>query len=170
MLLLRVEAMVWLVAPTVLLREEWSAAHREWGPGLQEDGFGLLASDDVESNIGFAEWVGRLESDTYTTYRWIIDDDRVVGGIAFRLPGHPDIAGAGHIGFGIRPSARRQGFASAALRSMLDVSREQGLDEVQLVCAANNSASTKTIEGAGGVMEGAVDTALGRARRYSIVL
>ena len=30
-----------LIAPTTRWHTAWLAAHREWGPGLHEDGFGL---------------------------------------------------------------------------------------------------------------------------------
>ncbi|MEU4715850.1 hypothetical protein AB0F73_19625 [Micromonospora purpureochromogenes] len=37
-----------LIAPTVHLHAAWLEAHDEWGPGVHEDGFGLLPSDEVE--------------------------------------------------------------------------------------------------------------------------
>jgi hypothetical protein len=49
-----------LIAPTVGLHAAWLEAHREWGPGLHKDGFGLWPTDEVESPDGFAAWVARL--------------------------------------------------------------------------------------------------------------
>jgi hypothetical protein len=49
-----------LVAPTIRLQDAWREAHEEWGPGMHEDGFGLLSEDDVESSVGFAAWLKRL--------------------------------------------------------------------------------------------------------------
>ncbi|MEU7861279.1 hypothetical protein [Nonomuraea sp. NPDC049141] len=67
-----------LIAPTARLHAAWLEAHAEWGPGVHEDGFGLLPSDAVDSTAGFAAWVTRLldESDQEKaavpcTYRWI---------------------------------------------------------------------------------------------------
>lgn len=84
-----------LVAPTVRLHAAWLESHREWGPGVHEDGFGLLPSDEVDSLEGFAAWVDRLTNDldqatasetgrSRCTYRWIADGDRVLGGISLR--------------------------------------------------------------------------------------
>jgi hypothetical protein len=42
---------------------------------------------------------------------------------------------AGHIGLGIRPSARRRGLATWALGRMLDEARVLGLDRVLAACA-----------------------------------
>lgn len=41
-----------LIAPTAELHAAWSAAHREWGPGVHEDGFGLRADDEAGSARG----------------------------------------------------------------------------------------------------------------------
>ncbi|MDG9673526.1 GNAT family N-acetyltransferase [Micromonospora sp. DH14] len=171
-----------LVAPTVRLHAAWLEAHDEWGPGLHEDGFGLQSTDEVRSSDGFAAWVTRLadRSDpedpqdagrVRCTYRWIVEDDRVLGGIALRhRPDDHLLRVAGHIGYGIRPSARRRGLATWALGRMLGTARTLGLGRVLLVCAADNVASAATIERLGGVLEGVRDTELGPARRYWITL
>lgn len=106
-----------LIAPTVRLHTAWLQAHKEWGPGPHEDGFGLRPSDEVESPAGFAAWVARLTDasdpakavnagETRCTYRWIVERDLVLGGIALRDGGSDYVSWAGHIGYGIRPSAR----------------------------------------------------------------
>ncbi|RAO34191.1 hypothetical protein PSN13_03058 [Micromonospora saelicesensis] len=171
-----------LVAPTVRLHAAWLEAHDEWGPGLHEDGFGLQSTDEVRSPDGFAAWVTRLvdwsgpdgpleDSRVRCTYRWIVEDDRVLGGIALRheLDDYLLRVG-GHIGYGIRPSARRRGLATWALDRMLGEARALGLDRVLLACEADNTASAKTIERLGGVLEDIRDTELGPARRYWITL
>jgi predicted acetyltransferase len=171
-----------LIAPTVHLHHAWLAAHDEWGPGLHEDGFGLRPSDEVRSPTGFAAWVTRLidESDPakpldgdrmHCTYRWIVEGDQVLGGIALRHRLNDFLLRAGgHIGYGIRPSARRRGVAAWALGRMLDEARLLGLDRVLIVCAPDNIASARTIERHGGVLEDVRDTELGPARRYWIAL
>jgi predicted acetyltransferase len=170
-----------LIAPTVRLRSAWLEAHAEWGPGLHEDGFGLGPSDEVYSPAGFAAWVARLtdQSDPAKTiaagkhrctYRWIVESDRVLGGTALRHGDDDYVLWAGHIGYGIRPSARRRGLATWALGRMLDEARVLGLDRLLAVCAVDNVASVKTIERCGGVFEGIRDTTFGPARRYWIEL
>jgi predicted acetyltransferase len=165
-----------LVAPTVLLHTAWREAHAEWGPGRHEDGFGLHPDDDVGSPAGFAAWVTRLTDQpersgpvppgrTCCRYRWIVESDRVLGGIALRH-GHDDVVSRlGHIGYGIRPSARRRGLASWALGKMLAEAWGSGLDRVLIVCEAGNIASARTIERHGGVLD---DDRHGGMRRYWI--
>jgi predicted acetyltransferase len=164
-----------LIAPTAQLHTPWLDAHAEWGPGVHEDGFGLLPTDEVDSPAGFAAWVARLiESEQVKggevscTYRWIVEGDRVLGGIALRHGFGEFVQVAGHIGYGIRPSVRRRGLAARALGRMLDEARVLGMDQVLLVCAADNVASIKTIERHGGVLHGIRATELGPARRYWI--
>lgn len=158
-----------LVAPTASLHAAWLDAHAEWGPGLHEDGFGLSPADEVESPAGFAAWVARLagESDR-ATCRWIVEGDRVLGGIALRHEFDDYVRWAGHIGYGIRPTARRRGLATWALGRMLDTARARGMDRVLVVCATGNVASARSIERAGGVFEEIRDTDHGPVRRYWI--
>ncbi len=158
--------MLELVEPTVLLRDAWLEAHDEWGPGLHEDGFGLASSDDVATAGGFQRWVERLNAEsssdegadppqTRSICRWVVEDGSVLGGIALRLGDNELTRRLGHVGFGIRPSARRRGVATWALGSILDVARSLGMEQVLLVCDPDNVASAKTIESLGGILESA---------------
>jgi predicted acetyltransferase len=175
-----------LIAPTVRLHGAWLEAHEEWGPGLHEDGFGLRPSDEVASPAGFADWVTRLvaQEDTATTaaagrvhctYRWIVESGRVLGAIALRHEYSDFVRQAGHIGYGIRPSARRRGLATWALGEMLGEARGLGLDRVLIVCEAGNVGSARTIEGHGAIpeeisLEEVKETSNGSFRRYWIML
>lgn len=170
-----------LVAPTHRLAAAWQEAHREWGPGSHEDGFGLHVDDDLESSVGFAAWLARLalQSDpdvppppgmVHCTYRWIVEDDRVLGGIALRHELNDFNKHLGHIGYGIVPSARRRGLATWAVLHMLDEARRLGLDRVLLVCARDNLASARTIEKVGGVPEEDIRARDDGRRRYWIDL
>ena len=59
----------------------------------------------------------------------------------------------GHIRYSTRPSARRQGLASWALREMLQIATQTGLTRVLLVCEIDNNPSASMIERRGGVAE-----------------
>jgi predicted acetyltransferase len=56
----------------------------------------------------------------------------------------------GHIGFAVRPTKRRRGYAREMLGYALDYARELGLKDVMLGCYADNLGSIKTITGCGG--------------------
>jgi predicted acetyltransferase len=171
-----------LIPPAARLHAAWLEAHHEWGPGRQhEDGFGLRPSDEVESTAGFAAWLTRLASQSEAVdgvsvgthrclYRWIVEDDRVLGGMALRFGSDDYVRWGGHIGYGIRPSARRRGLATWALGQILDEARAVGLDRALLVCAVDNLASAKTIERCGGVLESITGSKFGPVRRYWIDL
>ncbi|MEV4247729.1 GNAT family N-acetyltransferase [Streptosporangium canum] len=168
-----------LIVPTARLHAAWLEARKEWGPGVHEDGFGLRPSDEVDSPDGFAAWVARLAEETdpakaaqagrtRCTYRWIVEGGRVLGGIALRHESNDFVLRVGHIGYGVRPSARRRGLATWALGRMLDEARVLGLDRVLIVCEVDNLASAKTIERHGGVLEDVRDAAHSTVRRYWI--
>jgi predicted acetyltransferase len=165
-----------LIAPSVDLYRAWLDAHVEWGPGVHEDGFGLLPSDYVDSMGGFERWVSRLSAaaaegrDRRCSYRWIVEGGRVLGGIALRHGDGELVRRVGHIGYGIRPSARRRGLATWALGEIIAEAREAGMDRVLVVCADENLGSAKTIERCGGVLESIQVTELGPARRYRITV
>lgn len=134
-----------LIAPTTRLYASWLVAHREWGPGLHEDGFGLRASDEVETPQGFADWVHRLHQAPDTSvaldarrapsrHWWIVDDSDteegcvVLGAIALR-PQLNDflLRAGGQVGYGVTPSARGRGIATWAVGKVLVKAGELGL-------------------------------------------
>ncbi len=62
----------------------------------------------------------------------------------------------GHIGYSVRPSERRKGYAKQMLRIALPFCRELGLDKVLITCIDGNIGSEKTILANGGVYESTV--------------
>ena len=168
-----------LVAPTTRLHAAWLDARDDWGPGTHEDGFGLGPTDEVDSPAGFAAWVaGLLDEERPTddgrqrcSFRWVVEDDRVLGGIALRHRQTEYVDRFGHIGYGIRPSARGRGIGTWALGEILGTAREIGLERVLLVCALDNVASARTIERNGGVLDDIRENGeLGTVRRYWITI
>lgn len=97
------------------------------------------------------------------TYLWIVEGDTYLGSISFRHELTDFLLEqGGNIGYSVRPSARRQGHASTALRQVLELAAEMGHERVLVTCDEDNSASRAVIEGAGGVYE---DSRVGK-RRY----
>ncbi len=87
----------------------------------------------------------------HSTFFLVRDGSEVVGVSNFRhrLTEALRIEG-GHIGYGIRPSARGIGYGSLILRETLARARKAGLFEVWLTCAKTNTASARTILRNGG--------------------
>jgi predicted acetyltransferase len=59
----------------------------------------------------------------------------------------------GHIGYDVRPSARRRGHATEMLRQALRVANELGIDPALITCDVDNVGSRTVIERNGGVLE-----------------
>ncbi|MDX8456507.1 GNAT family N-acetyltransferase [Mesorhizobium sp. VK9D] len=88
--------------------------------------------------------------------RWIWDGE-AAGSIGFRwqkgtsaLPSHV----LGHIGYAVVPWKRNRGYATEALRLMLDEARAVGLDHVEITAKPGNPASQKVITANGGRLIG----------------
>lgn len=67
----------------------------------------------------------------------------------------------GHIGYDVRPSARRNGHATAMLHAALPLAHRAGIDPALVTCVAGNTASRRVIEHASGRLE---DERAGRLR------
>ena len=74
----------------------------------------------------------------------------------------------GHIGYGVRPSYRRQGFATEILRQSLTYIHGLGVREVLVTCDDDNFGSIKVIESQGGILENKVEFEGTLKRRYWI--
>lgn len=99
------------------------------------------------------------------TALWIVEGDAFVGSLQIQHRLTPFLLEeSGHIGSSVRPSARRRGHASAALRDALSSAARLGIQRVLVVCDETNVASRTVIERAGGAHE---DSRAG-TRRYWI--
>lgn len=80
------------------------------------------------------------------------EDKKIVGMIDIRHHiRHPFLLEyGGHIGYAVRPSERRKGYASEMLALAIDYAKEIGLDKVMLGCYTDNAGSVKTIQKCGG--------------------
>ncbi len=90
----------------------------------------------------------------HSTY-WLVDDrERVVGVSNIRHALTPSLLReGGHIGYGIRPSARGRGLGSEILRQSLSRAHDLDIGDVLVTCGQANVASAKVIIGNGGVLE-----------------
>lgn len=62
----------------------------------------------------------------------------------------------GHIGYSVRPSERRKGYAKLMLRDCLEYCKEMNMEKVLVTCIDSNVGSRKTILANGGKYESTV--------------
>ena len=85
------------------------------------------------------------------------EDGRVVGMLQIRHYFNEYLEKySGHIGYSVRPSERRKGYATAMLHDALPHCRELGITDVLISCLPDNEGSRRTILHNGGVYESTV--------------
>lgn len=127
-------------------------------------GCGILEECEVPS-----EWLAKIqlysnhatvpENQVQTTYFLAVreSDSKVVGMLNLRHYFNEYYEKyAGHIGYSVRPSERRRGYAKEMLRQALPYCKKIGLDRVLVTCEPDNPGSRRTILANGGVYEGTV--------------
>lgn len=88
------------------------------------------------------------------TLLWWVDGDEYLGRLSIRHELTDWLRDfGGHIGYVVRPSARRRGHASAMLAASLPIARGLGIDPALLTCEVDNAGSRRVIESNGGVLE-----------------
>ncbi|MGW8974947.1 GNAT family N-acetyltransferase [Streptomyces platensis] len=160
-----------LIAPTVAVHASFLAAMDEF----RDDGAETVAHSRMAQELrtwatrwataeGFAAYVGqtggvsreeRADGVVPLTTRWWVDGDTYLGRVTFRHRLTPSLlTWGGHIGYGVRPGARRRGHATAMLRAALPVAHhELGIDPVLVTCDDTNTGSRRVIEACGGIFE-----------------
>lgn len=159
--------MIELVRPDVRFHASWADAVREFdAEGVFMHGSGLFEFDhgdlgeaalarEVERLLAQAEPATPMpEGIVHCTYLWIAEGDDFVGYLAIRHSLTEFLLEeGGHIGYSVRPSRRRQGHATRALKLALGEARSLGIERALVTCDFDNEPSRLTIERNGGVFE-----------------
>ena len=150
-----------LLTPTTDLQEEYLDFYNEWKDSGETmipwvisknpANFPAMVQEllDAHNGINIPEtWVPD------STYWLVTDENKIVGAVNIRhsLTEHLFNAG-GHIGYGIRPSERRKGYATKLLELSLEKTKKLNITRALVVCDAVNTASEKTILHNGGVRD-----------------
>jgi len=135
--------------------------------GLHDFSMFLQKTLDFHNSKNLADFVPG------TTY-FLMDEkeDKIFGAVNIRHSLNQDLLfRGGHIGYGIRPSQRRKGYATKMLNLALEQCRELGLKKVLVTCDKENIGSAKTITNNGGILENEVIERSGNiVQRYWIIL
>lgn len=113
------------------------------------------------TNMDYNEWVEKVnQSSEVACDEWgryylylALDNGRLIGLLNIRYDLREDLRELyGDIGYGIRPSERRKGYATELLKYALEVCKEKGMKEVIVGCYKDNYGSNKVIQKSGGVL------------------
>ena len=86
-----------------------------------------------------------------------LDNDKIVGIINARHELNDYLLNlGGHIGYSVRKSERRKGYAKIMLNYTSEFLFSLGLEKILITCDKNNIASKRTIESCGGILENEV--------------
>ncbi|WP_439021941.1 GNAT family N-acetyltransferase [Bacillus thuringiensis] len=150
-----------LLTPTIDLQEQYLDFYNEWKDSGETMIPWVISKDpsnfpamiqellDAHNGINIPEtWVPD------STYWLVTDNNRIIGAVNIRhsLTEHLFNAG-GHIGYGIRPSERRKGYATELLALSLEKTKELNITKALVVCDEVNTASEKTILHNGGLRD-----------------
>jgi len=162
-----------LVTPST----EWQSAFLEMARECQSAGElrYALALDDFDAYLRRVETSRRgdrlSEERVPAAEFWLEDDGMILGCVRLRLGLTPELENeGGHVGYDVRPSARRRGYGTALLRLALVEARALGIERVLVTCDEDNLGSIEVIERNGGVFTGGgVSKKTGKTvRRYWI--
>ena len=103
-------------------------------------------------NEKYALSKGLVPSSTYFLIRE--NDDKLIGMIDLRIKLNDYLRNyCGNIGYSIRPTERKKGYAKIQLYLCLLKCKEYGLDKILITCANYNEESRRTILSLGGIYE-----------------
>jgi predicted acetyltransferase len=168
-----------LVFPDETFREEWASILAEMeGESINitphalkhqaknyEEYLRLVQSYATGVNLP----IGRVQAETYFLVR--NGEKRILGAIDIRMELNEYLFNyGGNIGYGVRPTERRQGYATEMLSMALEIARSRGLKKVLITCDEDNLGSRRTIEKNGGILENVVTLLGERVMRFWIDL
>ncbi len=155
--------MLRLVCPDESLEEEVIAFNNEFNENNER----IVPYSSGLRGLSYQEWLNRCRCNEKAetcppelvpanTY-FLMNEDRILGAIDIRHKLNDYLLNfGGHIGYGIRPSERKKGYATKMLSLAIPIVKELGLDQVLITCDKTNLGSAKTIINNGGILQNEV--------------
>jgi len=152
---------LYITRPSMEYESEYLSFYQEWKDS-GEDMVPWVISKDPSNFQGMIRFLFDSEKGENlpenwvpdSTY-WLINENRkVIGAVNIRHRLNDKLVNSGgHIGYGIRPSERRKGYATKLLSLSLEKAKELGIQKVLVVCDEGNKGSEKTIMTNSGVRD-----------------
>jgi predicted acetyltransferase len=153
-----------LAEPTPHVHASFVEAVREY---RAEGRYSRLDPVQLADADQFQRYLDRLRADARLsvlrhrvpqTNLWLVEGEDYLGrlSIRHRLNRRLRFKG-GHIGYDVRPSVRRRGYATLMLRLSLPVAHQLGIDPALITCDDTNVGSRRVIEANGGRLASASD-------------
>lgn len=112
---------------------------------------------------------GKVVSTQYLVIRK--SDDRIIGMINIRHELNDSLMKiGGHIGYSVRKSERRKGYAKKMLKMALEDCKNLGINKVLITCDKDNIASASVIKANGGILKNEITEEGNIVQRYWIEL
>ncbi|MCM3783527.1 GNAT family N-acetyltransferase [Neobacillus mesonae] len=150
---------VYLIKPSLNLKNEYLDFYQDWKKSGEEI-VPWVVSRDPSNFEKMIEWLDNNERGIHLKEGWVPDStfwlvsesNRILGAVNIRHQlTEVLINRGGHIGYGIRPSERRKGYATKLLSLSLEKAKSLGINKALVVCDEDNIASERTIIANGGI-------------------
>ena len=167
-----------LIKPAVEYKSSFLDAEKEYetegkfrhaSPGMPLEELQKDFKKYLEKSANTEKGIGLQEGYVPATALWLVDNGEFIGSLSLRHRLNENLLKmGGHIGYSIRPSARKRGYGTKILELALPIAKSLGIDKVLVTCDDDNTGSAKIIEKNGGVLENKVEHEGKLKRRYWI--
>lgn len=151
---------LYLKFPSIKEKEQWIEYIREYrldNPNAKPLG--------CTEDLNYEEWLEKIlkasqgldlqEGRVPSTEYFLMDDERIIGHLSIRHNVNTDFLRlyGGHIGYGVRPTERRKGYATIMLHLAIEKCKDLGLTDILISCKEDNIASARVIENNFGIQK-----------------